>query len=164
LFINVPKLKLMRFVKITCAMKNIFGCIGTPRKVIYHKFLNEAVVGINKILRPHLTIVDGLVAAGRFPAKLNLIMASGDSFSVDWVASQIMGYKPYSLEFLKISVKEKVGNPEGVVTCGEPIASFAKLFPRDGLVSISSLWGFQFWLLKAYKKIVGDIIPPVFEE
>ena len=31
LFINVPKLKVMRATKITCAMKNLFGCIGTPR-------------------------------------------------------------------------------------------------------------------------------------
>lgn len=163
-FINVPKLKLIRVTKITCAMKNVFGCIGTPRKIIYHPFLNEAVVGINKILHPHLTIVDGLVAAGRFPVKLNLVMASVDSFSIDWVASQIMGYKPSSVKFLKISIKEEIGDPKGIVTRGEDVAEFAKLFPKEGFVSTSSLWSIQFWLLKAYKKVVGDIIPPVFEE
>jgi len=164
LFINVPKLKLMRVVKITCAMKNIFGCIGKPRKVVYHPILNEAVVGINKILRPNLTVVEGLVASDRFPIKLNLIMASADPFSVDWIASQIMGYKPSSVKFLKIAMKEKIGNPEGIVTRGESIKEFAKIFPREGLISTSSLWNLQFCLLKAYKKIVGDIIPPMFEE
>ena len=163
LFVDVPKLKLMRIVKITCAMKNIFGCIGKPRKIVYHPILNETIVGINKILRPHLTVVDGLVASGRFPVKLNLIMASVDPFSIDWVASQIMGYKPSSVKFLKIAMKEKIGDPEGIVTRGESIKEFAKTFPREGLISASSLWNIQFWLLKAYKKIVGDIIPPVFE-
>lgn len=163
LFIDVPKLKLMRIVKITCAMKNIFGCIGKPRKIVYHPILNDAIVGINKVLRPHLTVVDGLVASGRFPVKLNLIMASVDPFSIDWVASQIMGYKPSSVKFLKIAMKEKIGDPEGIVTRGESIKEFAKTFPREGLISASSLWNIQFWLLKAYKKIVGDIIPPVFE-
>jgi len=164
LFINVPKLKLMRIVKLTCAMKNVFGCIGTPRKVVYHPFLNEAVVGINKILRPHLTIVDGLVAAGRFPVKLNLVMASADPFSVDFVASQIIGYKPSRVEFLRRSIKEKVGDPQSIITRGESIKEFSKLFPKERLISTSSLWSFQFWLLKAYKKMTGDIIPPVFED
>ena len=164
LFINVPKLKVMRATKITCAMKNIFGCIGTPRKVIYHPFLNEAIVGINKILRPHLTIVDGLVALGRFPAKLNLIMASADPFSIDWIASQIMGYKPSKIKYLKMAVNEKVGDPKGVTTCGAKIEEFAKLFPKEGLLSTGFLWSLQFQLLKTYKKMVGDIIPPVLEE
>jgi len=164
LFINVPKLKVMRATKITCAMKNIFGCIGTPRKVIYHPFLNEAIVGINKILRPHLTIVDGLVALGRFPAKLNLIMASADPFSIDWIASQIMGYKPSKIKYLKMAVNEKVGDPKGVTTCGAKIEEFAKLFPKEGLLSTGFLWSLQFQLLKIYKKMIGDIIPPVLEE
>ena len=164
LFINVPKLKLMRIVKITCAMKNIFGCIGTPRKIVYHPILNETIVGINKVLRPHLTVVDGLVASGRFPVKLNLIIASVDPFSVDWVASQIMGYRPSRVKFLKIAIKENVGDPKGIITCGEKIAEFTKLFPKEGLISTNLLWGIQFWLLKKYQKIVGDVIPPMFEE
>jgi uncharacterized protein (DUF362 family) len=69
LFINVPKMKIMRITRITCAMKNIFGCIVFPRKIVYHPYLNEAIVGINKILKPHLTLVDGLVGLGRYPIK-----------------------------------------------------------------------------------------------
>jgi len=164
LFIDVPKLKLMRIVKITCAMKNIFGCIGKSRKIVYHPILNETIIGINKVLRPHLTVVDGLVAAGRFPIKLNLIMASVDPFSIDWVAFQIMGFKPSRVKFLKIAIKEKVGDPKGIVTCGEDVAEFAKLFPREGLVSTDFLWRIQFWMLKTYKRIVGDVIPPVLNE
>ena len=164
LFINVPKLKIMRATKITCAMKNVFGCIGVPRKVVYHSFLDEAIVGINKIIRPHLTIVDGLVGLGRFPVKLGLIMASVDPFSVDWIASQIMGYKPSRVEFLKIAMKEKLGNPEGTITRGESVAEFEKIFPKEKFTSSGYWWSIQFWLLKAYHKIVGDVIPPALEE
>ncbi len=164
LFINVPKLKIMRATKITCAMKNIFGCIGFPRKAVYHPFLNEAIVGINKILRPHLTIVDGLVGLGRFPVKLGLIMASVDPFSIDWIASQIMGYKPSKVRFLKVAMKEKLGNLDGITTSGESVAEFQKIFPKENFTSSKYWWTIQFWLLKAYHKIVGDVIPPVFEE
>jgi uncharacterized protein (DUF362 family) len=164
LFINVPKLKIMKIVKVTCAMKNLFGCIGFARKIVYHPFLNEAIVGINKILHPHLTVVDGLVALGRYPIKLGLIMASVDPFSVDWVASQIMGYKPSSVKFLKIAMKEGLGNSSNVAICGEKVSEFAKIFPKEGFISTGSLWAFEFWLLKTYQRIVGDVIPPVFEE
>lgn len=164
LFINVPKLKIMRATKITCAMKNIFGCIGVPRKVVYHPFLDEAIVGINKILRPHLTIVDGLVALGRFPVKLGLIMASVDPFSIDWVASQIMGYDPSKVGFLKVAMKEKLGNLDGITTSGESVAEFQKIFPKESFIYSRWLLGIEFWLLKAYQKIVGDVIPPALED
>ena len=164
LFINVPKLKLMRVTKITCAMKNIFGCIGFPRKAVYHKMINEAIIGINKVLHPHLTIVDGLVGLGRFPVKLDLVMASVDVVSTDWVASQIMGYKPSGVKFLELAKKEKVGDPDGLEIVGENFRDFAKVFPREGFVASRYLWGIQFWLLNAYRKVTGDIIPPVLED
>jgi len=164
LFVNVPKLKIMQATKITCAMKNVFGCIGIPRKAIYHPFLNEAIVGINKLLRPHLTIVDGLVGLGHFPRRLGLIMASVDPFSVDWVASQIMGYNPSKVKFLKLAMKENIGNPRRISTVGASVSDFAKIFPREGFLGSKRLWSTMFWLLKAYRKIVGDVVPPVLDE
>jgi len=164
LFINLPKLKTMRMTKITCAMKNIFGCIATQRKLVYHPVLEEAIVGINKIIKPHLTIVDGLVGLGRFPVKLDLIMASADVFSVDWVAAQIMGINPRSVRFLKIAREESLGNPSGITTCGEDLNQFKKQFPREGLIPQKLSWSLQFGLLHLYKKVSGDVIPPFLEE
>jgi uncharacterized protein (DUF362 family) len=164
LFINVPKLKIMRATKITCAMKNVFGCIGFPRKVVYHPLLDESIVGINKVLRPHVTVVDGIVALGRFPIRLGLIMASMDTFSVDWVVSKITGNKPSSVKFLKIAMEEKLGTPVGLVTKGENVEDFAKVFPKAGIMDSDKLWSVQFWLLDMYRKISGDIIPPAIEK
>jgi len=164
LFVNVPKLKIMRVTKITCAMKNIFGCIGFPRKFIYHPFLNEAIVGINKILHPHLTVVDGLIALGRFPVRFDLIMAGVDPFSVDCIASEIMGYKASNVKFLQIAKKENLGNPSNIVTVGEDIEEFKRAFPKENFTSSKYWWNIQFWLIKIYRKIVGDVIPPFLEE
>ena len=164
LFVNASKLKIMRETKITCAMKNVFGCIGYPRKIVYHPFLDEAIVGINKILRPHVTVVDGLVALGRFPVKLDLIMAGDDPFSVDWVASDIMGYNPSRVGFLRTAIKEQLGNSNGIATCGENVAEFKKVFPRGNFASSKYSWSILFGLMKMYRKITGDVIPPVLEE
>jgi uncharacterized protein (DUF362 family) len=164
LFVNVPKLKVMRATRITCAMKNIFGCMGMPRKIVYHPMLNEAIVGMNMVLHPHLNVVDGIVALGSHPVKLGLLLAGNDAFSVDWVASQIMGYKTSSIEFLKLAMREKVGHPQGIVTKGESIEQFQKDFPKPSFSSSSGSWKLMFWLLKAYRQASGDIIPPVLEE
>jgi uncharacterized protein (DUF362 family) len=164
LFVNASKLKIMRETKITCAMKNVFGCIGYRRKIVYHPFLEEAIVGINKILHPHVTVVDGLVALGRFPVKLDLIMAGVDPFSVDWVASDIMGFNPSRVGFLRTAMKEKLGNSSGITTCGEKVAEFKKVFPGENFVSSKYSWSILFGLMKIYRKITGDVIPPVLEE
>lgn len=162
LVINIPKLKTMRDVLFTCAMKNMFGSIATPKKIQYHPVLNEAIVGINKILGPHLTIVDGLVASGRFPVRLGLIMGSADAFSVDWVAASIMGYDPSGIKFLKLAVKEKLGDPQGLKVVGEEAQTFKKLFPHQSALSLRS-WTFQLRLLRLYARITGDVIPPMLE-
>ena len=164
LFVNASKLKIMRETKITCAMKNVFGCIGYRRKIVYHPFLEKAIVAINKILRPHVTVVDGLVALGRFPVKLDLIMAGVDPFSVDWVASDIMGYNPSRVGFLRTAMKEQLGNPSGIATCGENVAGFKKAFPAENFASSKYSWSILFGLMKMYRKITGDVIPPVLEE
>lgn len=164
LFINVPKLKVMRETKITCAMKNLFGCIGSSRKVVFHPFLDEAIVGINRVLHPHLTIVEGLVALGRFPVNLGILMAGVDPFSVDWIAAQIIGYEPSRIKFLRIAMKEKLGTPEGITTKGVNVKELKGIFPKPDFTFSNYWWNFQSWLLKMYCKIVGDIIPPALEE
>jgi len=164
LFINVPKLKTMRVTKITCAMKNIFGANGTVKKFAYHPLLEEAIVGINKVLRPHVTLVDGLVGLGRYPVKLDLLMASDDVFSVDWTVARIAGYNPKRVRFLKLAAQEHLGDSKGIVTVGEELTKFLKKLPGEGFPSPRFKWRIQFGLLRLYQKISGDIIPPFLDE
>ena len=91
-------------------------------------------------------------------------MAGIDCFSVDWIASKIMGYAPSNVRFLKIAMKEGLGTTQGISTLGEKIEDFAKIFPREGFVPMKYLWGAQFWVLKAYQKLSGDVVPPMLQE
>lgn len=163
LFINVPKFKTMRATRITCALKNVFGCVGVPRKIVYHAFLDEAIVGINKILHPDLTVVDGIVALGRFPIKLGLIMAGTDPFSIDWVASEIMGFNPSKIGALRIAMEEEIVNSDSPSIVGDSSESFKQIFPRSTRFS-SNLWNLQLRFLRIYQKITGDVIPPILED
>jgi uncharacterized protein (DUF362 family) len=164
LFINVPKLKMMRVTKISCAMKNLFGANGTVKKLVYHKFLDETIVGINKVLKPNVTLVDGLVALGRYPVKLGLLIASEDVFSIDWAVAKIIGYNPRSVRFLKIAEKEGVGNHKGIQTVGEDLKKYLNKVPGEKFPSQQFMWKIEFGLLRMYRKVSGDIIPPFLEE
>lgn len=164
LFINMPKLKVMRQVNITCAMKNLFGAIAYPRKAIYHRQLEETIIAINKILMPHLTIVDGLTALGRYPVRLNLLMAGTNSFAVDWVAAQAMGYQPSKIKFLNLAIKEHMGDPKNITVIGEKPETFGKDFPTENKLVANLKMSAQTKLIKVYSKVSGDIIPPVLDD
>jgi uncharacterized protein (DUF362 family) len=164
LFINMPKLKVMRATHITCAMKNLFGAIAYPRKVTYHPFLAETIVGINKVLKPHLNLVDGIVALGNYPVKLNLIMAGQSTFAVDYVAAKVMGYKPSKMKFLNMAIDEQQGNPKDIHVVGEEIETFRKDFPTENTLAARMKIRLQLSLLRTYSRISGDIIPPSIDD
>jgi uncharacterized protein (DUF362 family) len=109
LVINVPKLKTHNFVGATCALKNIFGAISKPRKYSYHKNISEVITGVNKIVKSHLTLVDGLIVRGSYTKKLGVILAGDDPLATDFIAAQIMGFNPNRLPYLNLASKEKIG-------------------------------------------------------
>ncbi|MCD6242827.1 DUF362 domain-containing protein [Candidatus Bathyarchaeota archaeon] len=81
--VNVPKVKYMTFTKISCALKNIFGCNPYPKKFKYHPKLDEVIVALNKIMPFDLYFLDGLIVCGSKTLKLGLIMASQDPVAMD---------------------------------------------------------------------------------
>jgi len=130
--INVPKIKYMADVKITCALKNMYGCNAYPRKSIYHVALNEAIVGINKIIKPDLVIVDGLIVYGKNTRRLNLVMASKDPVALDAAASNVMGIDPTSVHQLVLASKENIGNLE-FIPVGEAFSYVKQSFPAKSV-------------------------------
>jgi len=130
LLINVPKIKYtMRSVKISCAMKNIFGCNPYPNKFRYHENLNEVIVALNKLMKPDLCIVDGNTVFGEQTRKLGLVMASSDNVSIDAACAKIMGMSPNSIKCIRMAEKEKIGRTSFVVK-GVPLNYFAARYPR----------------------------------
>lgn len=129
LLVNVPKIKYQLGVKVTCALKNIYGCNAYQKKYVYHKALSEAIVGINKLIKPNLVVVDGIIVTGTKTKKLGLVMASEDPVAIDAAASKILGFNPKSVKHIALAAKEGVGNMQ-FVQKGESLASIKNLFPR----------------------------------
>jgi uncharacterized protein (DUF362 family) len=131
LIVNVPKMKYMGATKITCALKNFFGCNAYPRKFVYHRALDEAIVFINKQIRTDLVVVDGLVVHGKLTKRLNLVLSSENPVAVDIAASRLMGISPRSVKQIVLAAREGIGNFNF-----SPIGNFSyfkKAFPKKRL-------------------------------
>jgi uncharacterized protein (DUF362 family) len=165
LLVNVPKLKLARATTITVGLKNIFGCIATPRKLPFHEHLDEAIVGINKIIRPQVTLVDGTYALGRATIKLGLLLAGQDVVAVDSIASRVMGVSPWVVRSIRLAEAEGLGTSHNIEVKGEEIEKFKRLFPtRRNNVLYRRVWDFQLKMLRAYCRLTDDILPPIIQE
>jgi uncharacterized protein (DUF362 family) len=128
--INVPKIKYIRDpIKLTCALKNIFGCIPFPRKSRYHPQLAEAIVAANKAMRFDLCVVDGNIVSGIEPRRLGLVMASRDPVAIDAAAAKIAGLNPRSIKYLQLAHQEGLGTAH-YVEKGSPSNCFSKCYPR----------------------------------
>lgn len=116
--VNVPKIKYMANIKITCALKNIYGCNPYPNKFRYHPKLDETIVALNKVMKFDLCIVDGNIVSGIHPCKLGFVMASQDPVALDVAASKIAGLNPRKIKHIMLASQEGLGStsfiPKGI--------------------------------------------------
>jgi uncharacterized protein (DUF362 family) len=165
LIINVPKLKTHNFVGATCALKNMFGAISKPRKYTYHNMISDVIVGVNKIVKSHITVVDGLIVRGSHPKKLGVILAGDDPLATDFIAAEIMGFNPKKLAYLNLAMKEQIGQIKniGLVEKDVKLAEIKKNFPGYNHLIHRISWNLQLKLLRSYAAVVGDVLPPILE-
>jgi len=114
--INVAAMKTHCNCLVTLGMKNLKGCLRDEDKAAFHQFgLDRAIVGLNEIVKPHLTIVDGTVGMEGMgpgsgePVNCNLLVAGKDIVAVDSVASYLMGIEPEEVRMLKLAYKRRLG-------------------------------------------------------
>lgn len=101
--INLAKLKTHVMMTYTGAVKNLYGVIPGLTKAAYHMKLQEPrnfanhLIDINQLIMPRFSIIDGVMAMeGDGPSngiirEFGYILGSRDAYSLDLVASQMMG-------------------------------------------------------------------------
>lgn len=165
LIINIPKLKTHNFVGATCALKNMFGAISKPRKYSYHDMISDVIVAVNKVVKSHVTIVDGLIVRGSYPKKLGVILAGDDPLATDFVAVKIMGFNPKRIPYLNLGAKEQVGQIRNIelVEDNVKLKEIKKNFPGYNHFVHTLSWNLQLRMLRTYTTIVGDVLPSFLE-
>lgn len=140
--INVPKIKYMTLSTISCALKNIFGCNPQVNKYTYHSMLSQAIVGLNKLMKFDLHILDGLIVTGNPTCRLNLVMASQDPVAFDTAAARVLGVNPKKVKHLVLASREGLGNVH-LIQKGEPLATFASKYPKTKMKTKILVFGYK---------------------
>jgi uncharacterized protein (DUF362 family) len=128
--INLSKIKYtVDPIKLTCALKNIYGCNPYPKKYQYHNDLGNVIVALNKSMKFDLSIIDANVVSGIQPRKLGLVMASRDPVAVDVASARIAWLNPNKIPYLHLAEEEGVGQ-RAFVSKGLPLDNFRANYPK----------------------------------
>ncbi|MGA1824507.1 MAG: DUF362 domain-containing protein, partial [bacterium] len=120
--ISVPKCKTHSLILFSGALKNLLGVVPGLLKIEFHKRcpkpmdLAETIVELFSVIRPHLSIMDAVVAlegdgpgTGGRPKKVGCILAGQDSVALDAVATSLINIEPFKILTTKIAAHKNFG-------------------------------------------------------
>ena len=116
--INMPVLKGHCQTNITCALKNMKGCIPNSEKRRFHSMgLHKPIAYLNKLIRQNLIIVDGMngdlnFEEGGNPVQMNTIIAGKDPVLVDSYAAHLMGFSIKGIPYISIAASIGAGTAD----------------------------------------------------
>jgi uncharacterized protein (DUF362 family) len=114
--INIPVLKGHCQTKMTCALKNMKGCIPDMEKRRFHSLgLHRPIACLNRLIRQNLILVDGMMGdlnfeEGGHPVAMNRILAAKDPVLMDSYVAGLMGFEVAEIPYIQIAESLGVGN------------------------------------------------------
>ena len=164
--ITVPVMKTHAKTKITCAIKNQWGCISKLRHN-YHLVLSDALADINSVIRPAFAVCDATIALeGNGPKSgnpriVNRVLASADIVALDTIVAKLIGFDPSQIDHITKCAARGLGTNvlAGIHLAGESDGTTNLQFqpPRHNLVSKVE----EFCRRSRLKKLVFDT--PLFQ-
>jgi uncharacterized protein (DUF362 family) len=134
--ISVPKLKPHREATVTLGLKNMMGALAS-KGVMHNGHLSENIADLASLLKPSLTVIDGIIAGEGHetsgnPVEMNLVIAGVDPVAVDSVGAAVMGISPIEVEHLVLAEKKGLGTCrlEKINVVGEPLEAVKRVFRR----------------------------------
>jgi uncharacterized protein (DUF362 family) len=125
--IDLPMMKTHEFMAYSGAIKNLFGCVPSNRRIFLHPYLPEVMYRLYSIFKPSLTIMDARIGIeGNGPTKgvpvpMDLILTGNDALATDIVAAQVMQLDWKSIYLNYIAQRAKL-KPEEIKVEGLQIS------------------------------------------
>ncbi len=94
--VDLALMKTHEFMAYSGAIKNLFGCIPSNRRIYLHPYLPEVFYRLYTLFKPQLTIMDartGIEGNGPTkgkPVQLGLILTGNDALAIDIVSAKVM--------------------------------------------------------------------------
>lgn len=138
LLVDLPVLKGHCQTRMTCALKNLKGCIPDREKRRFHALgLTKPIAALGAALRPGLVVVDSICGdlsfeEGGTPVQTNLMYACTDAVQADAYGRTLMGLAQDEVPYIELSERYGGGStawlPSDVVLLNE--ASAATHYPQ----------------------------------
>lgn len=116
--ISFPVLKGHCQTNLTCALKNMKGCISDQSKRQFHSLgLHRPIALLNSVRKADLVIVDGICGdldfeEGGNPVAMNRLIAARDSVLIDRYAADLLGFAPEEVPYIGLAEKLGVGSAD----------------------------------------------------
>ena len=114
--VNLPVIKTHVRTGITCGLKNIKGVLpGGEKKRTHQLGLDRGIVDLNRVIKPHLTVVDAIVGmegTWQYPedsVRLGSILAGTDVVAVDAVCATMAGFDVEQILHVQLAAQEGLG-------------------------------------------------------
>ena len=85
--VDLALMKTHEFTMYSGAIKNLFGCVPSNRRIYLHPYLSEVFYRLYSVFKPQLTVMDARVAlegngpTKGNPVKMNLMLTSNDALA-----------------------------------------------------------------------------------
>lgn len=116
--INVPVLKGHCQTNITCALKNLKGCIPNSEKRRFHTMgLHRPIAYLSKAIKQDLIVVDGIMGDLNFeeggnPVRMNRVLVGTDPVMMDSYAADLLGFDVEDIPYIRMAEDIGVGNTQ----------------------------------------------------
>jgi uncharacterized protein (DUF362 family) len=133
--VNLSLMKTHESMAYSGAIKNLFGCVPSNRRIYLHPHLPEVLYQLYSILEPQLTVMDarvGIEGNGPTkgnPVKMGLMLTSNCALATDIIATKIMrlNWKETYLNY----IAQKTGLQEDAITVqGLRVSDVARKFEQ----------------------------------
>ena len=139
--VDLALMKTHEFAVYSGAIKNLFGCVPSNKRIYLHPYLGEVFYSLYAIFKPRLTIMDARVAMeGNGPTKgkpvqMNLMLTSNDAFALDVTALKIMGLRLEEVCYLNYIARKTGLREADIAVEGLRVSEVARKFepPRIDL-------------------------------
>lgn len=133
--INLPVVKGHCQTRVTCALKNMKGCIPDSEKRRFHRDgLDECIAALSTAIRPHLNLADGLCGdldfeEGGNPVAAGRMILAADPVKLDAHACALMGIPPEEIGYLTLAEQygagETIVKPTDLIDLNRPESAIA---------------------------------------
>jgi len=128
--IDLPVLKGHCQTRMTCALKNLKGCLPDGEKRRFHtEGLMQPIAALAAALRPQLTIVDSICGdldfeEGGNPVHTNRMYLGADPVQIDAYGCRLMGLSVEDVPYINLAERWGAGStriePGNIITLNEP--------------------------------------------